>query len=59
MRKIDGLQEAFVHTPNPDVLYAEFAANGVSFHEDLVDTDDGLRGFAIYDADSYTIFFGS
>ena len=33
--------DAFVHTPDPDTLYAEFAAKGVSFHEDLADTDDG------------------
>ena len=50
--------DAFVHTPDPDLLYAEFAGQGVTFHEDLADTDDGLRGFTIYDSDRYTIFFG-
>ena len=41
-----------------DLSITAGAAKGVSFPEDLADTDDGLRGFAIYDADRYTIFFG-
>jgi catechol 2,3-dioxygenase-like lactoylglutathione lyase family enzyme len=50
--------DAFVSVPNPDALAAEFAARKVEFFEPLKDTDDGLRGFEIKDADGYLLFFG-
>ncbi|HEX2206401.1 MAG TPA: VOC family protein [Longimicrobium sp.] len=50
--------DAFVDVPDPDVLAAEFASRGVEFREPLSDTDDGLRGFALTDADGYVLFFG-
>jgi catechol 2,3-dioxygenase-like lactoylglutathione lyase family enzyme len=50
--------DAFVHVPDPDALAAEFAPRDVEFVEPLADTDDGLRGFAIRDADGYVLFFG-
>ena len=50
--------DAYVDVPDPDALAAEFAARDVEFVEPLVDTDDGLRGFAIKDADGYVLFFG-
>ena len=50
--------DAFVHVPDPDALATEFAARDVEFVEPLADTDDGLRGFAIRDADGYVLFFG-
>jgi hypothetical protein len=39
-------------------LAAEFAARGVEFTAPLSDTGDGLRGFALADADGYVLFFG-
>jgi catechol 2,3-dioxygenase-like lactoylglutathione lyase family enzyme len=50
--------DAYVDVPDPDALAAEFAARGVEFFEPLMDTDDGLRGFEIRDADGYLLFFG-
>jgi len=50
--------DAFVDVPDPDALAAEFASRHVEFVEPLHDTDDGLRGFALKDADGYVLFFG-
>lgn len=50
--------DAFVDVPDPDALAAEFASRGVEFFAPLKDTDDGLRGFEIKDADGYILFFG-
>lgn len=50
--------DAFVYVPNPDALAAEFASRNVGFFEPLKDTEDGLRGFEVEDADGYVLFFG-
>jgi catechol 2,3-dioxygenase-like lactoylglutathione lyase family enzyme len=50
--------DAFVDVPDPDALAAEFASRNVEFSEPLRDTDDGLRGFEVKDADGYVLFFG-
>ena len=50
--------DAFVSVPDPDALAAEFASRKVEFFEPLKDTDDGLRGFEVKDADGYLLFFG-
>ena len=50
--------DAYVHVPDPDALAAEFASRHVEFSEPLQDTDDGLRGFELKDADGYVLFFG-
>jgi catechol 2,3-dioxygenase-like lactoylglutathione lyase family enzyme len=50
--------DAFVSTPDPDALAAEFASRGVKACEPLANTQDGLRGFALADADGYVLFFG-
>lgn len=50
--------DAFVDVPDPDALAAEFGSRKVEFVEPLADTDDGLRGFALRDADGYVLFFG-
>ena len=50
--------DAFVDVPDPDALAAEFASRHVEFCEPLEDTGDGLRGFALKDADGYVLFFG-
>ena|SRR5215217_755532 len=50
--------DAFVDVADPDALAAEFASRNVEFSEPLKDTDDGLRGFELKDADGYVLFFG-
>jgi hypothetical protein len=50
--------DAFVHVPDVDALAAEYASRKVEFFQPLQDTDDGLRGFEIKDADGYLLFFG-
>lgn len=50
--------DAFVSVPDPDALAAEFASRNVEFFEPLKDTDTGLRGFEVKDADGYLLFFG-
>jgi catechol 2,3-dioxygenase-like lactoylglutathione lyase family enzyme len=50
--------DAFVSVPDPDALEAELASRHVEFSEPLRDTDDGLRGFELKDADGYVLFFG-
>ena len=50
--------DAFVSVPDPDALAAEFASRDVEFFVPLQDTQDGLRGFELKDADGYILFFG-
>jgi catechol 2,3-dioxygenase-like lactoylglutathione lyase family enzyme len=50
--------DAYVHTPDPDSVYAEFLANAVPIHRPLGDTGDGLRAFEILDNSGYVICFG-
>lgn len=50
--------DAYLYTPDPDALAAEFADRGVVLRTPLEDTEDGLRGFEIRDPDGYTLFFG-
>ena len=50
--------DAFVAVPDVDALAAEFASRNVEFFEPLKDTDDGLPGFELKDADGYVLFFG-
>ena len=50
--------DAYLHVPDPDALATEFSSRNVEFSEPLKDTDDGLRGFELKDADGYVLFFG-
>ena len=50
--------DAYLHVPDPDALAAEFASRHVEFFQPLNDTQDGLRGFELKDADGYMLFFG-
>ena len=50
--------DAYVQTPDPDTLAAEFAGRGTVFSAPLQDTHDGLRGFELADTDGYVLFFG-
>ena len=50
--------DAYLHVPDPDALAAEFSSRDVPFSEPLQDTNDGLRGFEVKDADGYVLFFG-
>ena len=56
--KGDARWDAYVYVPDPDALAAEFSSRGVEFSKPLKDTEDGLRGFEIKDADGYILFFG-
>jgi catechol 2,3-dioxygenase-like lactoylglutathione lyase family enzyme len=57
-RDPDARWDAYIHVPDPDALAAEFASRGVLFSEPLRDTEEGLRGFELEDADGYVLFFG-
>jgi catechol 2,3-dioxygenase-like lactoylglutathione lyase family enzyme len=50
--------DAYLHVPDPDALAAELSSRDVEFSQPLQDDDDGLRGFALKDADGYVLFFG-
>lgn len=50
--------DAYIYTPDPDSLYAEYLATGVPMHRPLEDTSDGLRAFEITDNSGYVICFG-
>jgi len=45
--------DAYVQVPNPDALAAEFLSRNVELFVPLQDTDDGLRGLELKDADGY------
>src|SRR5436190_2629134 len=50
--------DAYLHVPDPDALAEELSSRDVDFFVPLKDTDDGLRGFEVKDADGYVLFFG-
>ena len=50
--------DAYLHVPDPDALAAEFSSRNLEFFQPLMDDDDGLRGFAVQDADGYVLFCG-
>lgn len=50
--------DAYLYVPDPDALAEELASRNVTFFTPLSDTDDGLRGFEVEDADGYVLFFG-
>ena len=50
--------DAYLNVPDPDALAAEFLSRNVEFFQPLKDDDDGLRGFALKDADGYVLYFG-
>jgi hypothetical protein len=43
--------------PDPDALAAKSLSRDVELSVPLKDTDDGLRGFELQDADGYVLFF--
>jgi len=57
-RQAQARWDAYLTVPDPDSLANEFALHGVKLSEPLKDTDDGLRGFEVKDADGYVLFFG-
>jgi uncharacterized glyoxalase superfamily protein PhnB len=50
--------DAYIYVPDPDALAAEFSSRNVEFFQPLMDSDDGLRGFEVTDADGYVLYFG-
>ena len=57
-RQSDARWDAYLHVPDPDALAAEFSSRGIGFSKPLKNTQDGLRGFELKDADGYVLFFG-
>jgi catechol 2,3-dioxygenase-like lactoylglutathione lyase family enzyme len=49
--------DAYVYTKDPNPLFEEFRARGVTFVKELSFIDDGLWGFEIFDGDGYVIAF--
>lgn len=50
--------DAYVYTPDPDALYAEYVDRAAPVHKELADTHDGLRAFEIMDNSGYVLCFG-
>jgi catechol 2,3-dioxygenase-like lactoylglutathione lyase family enzyme len=50
--------DAYLNVSDPDALATEFSSRNIEFSVPLRDTDDGLRGFELKDADGYVLFFG-
>jgi catechol 2,3-dioxygenase-like lactoylglutathione lyase family enzyme len=57
-RQPEARWDAYLSVNDPDALAAEFSSRGVTFSAPLRDTQDGLRGFELEDADGYVLFFG-
>jgi catechol 2,3-dioxygenase-like lactoylglutathione lyase family enzyme len=57
-RQPEARWDAYLGLDDPDALAAEFSSRGVTFSAPLRDTQDGLRGFELEDADGYVLFFG-
>jgi catechol 2,3-dioxygenase-like lactoylglutathione lyase family enzyme len=50
--------DAFVYADDPDSFAKEFASRGLTFYKELVNRNDGVRGFEVADPDGYVLFFG-
>ena len=50
--------DAYIHTDDPDGLYAEFVGRKVPMLKELANTSDGLRAFEIIDNNGYVLCFG-
>jgi uncharacterized glyoxalase superfamily protein PhnB len=55
----DELLDAYLNVEDADVLYAEYAANGVEFTRELGDTPWHSREFVVKDCDGRLLAFGS
>ena len=50
--------DAFLPTPDPDVLHDEFLGRGADILAPVADTEDGLRAFEVRDNSGYVLCFG-
>ena len=50
--------DAYVYTPDPDALAAEFASRGVALWQQVENNSDNLRGFEMQDVNGYVLYFG-
>jgi catechol 2,3-dioxygenase-like lactoylglutathione lyase family enzyme len=50
--------DAYIYADDPDSLYQEFRDRQVPVHQELINTDDGLRAFEIIDNNGYVLCFG-
>lgn len=48
--------DAYISAADPDGLFEEYRAMGVTFSKPLQDNSDNIRGFEIEDADGYSLF---
>jgi catechol 2,3-dioxygenase-like lactoylglutathione lyase family enzyme len=51
--------DAYIWTPEPDALAAEFRSRGVDLWRDVSTNDDNLRGFEVQDVNGYVLYFGT
>ena len=49
--------DAYIHCDDPDSLFVEYLNRSVPMHNDLADTEDGLRGFEVSDNNGYVLCF--
>ena len=47
--------DAYIYSPDPDTLFAEYQERNVKFHRPIADTGDGLRAFEIKDNNGYVL----
>jgi len=50
--------DTYISASEPDNLFEEYRLAGVTFHRQIGDDDDNLRGFEVMDTDGYVLFFG-
>jgi catechol 2,3-dioxygenase-like lactoylglutathione lyase family enzyme len=50
--------DAYILTDDPDSLYKEFRGRQVPMHQELANTEDGLRAFEVIDNSGYVLCFG-
>ena len=50
--------DAYVYTPDPDALAAEFTSRGVALWKAVENNSDNLRGFEVQDVNGYVLYFG-
>jgi hypothetical protein len=50
--------DAYIYTPDPDSLYAEFLAKNAPISRQLAITSDNLRAFEVTDNNGYVLCFG-
>ena len=50
--------DAYINASDPDALYSEYVAAGVTMHRELENSGNGLRTFEVSDNNGYVLGFG-